>query len=300
MEEQIGEVLDDMESRPGSTTSRLRTVLAIYLRDLGGWISVAHLLVLLKALGITDAQARTAIARVKRKGLLVSESRKGSAGYQLAKEAIPMLARGDRRVYHPRNMAPDDRWYLVSFSIPEERRHQRHQLRRRLEWIGCGMVSPALWIAPEFLADEVEEILVKVGVREECTTFVAERPLVAGDLRDALASWWDLDEIRRHHDRFLELHASDGARPPSEDVSPREAFSVYMRAIDTWRIVPYIDPGLHPSLLPEGWPGEATSELLHTIRRRYSGGAAEFVEETTGRALGREGSPSHGERAAQR
>ena len=32
-------VLDDMDSRPGSTTSLLRTVIGLYLRDAGGWMS---------------------------------------------------------------------------------------------------------------------------------------------------------------------------------------------------------------------------------------------------------------------
>lgn len=278
----MAEVLDDMESRPGSVTSLLRTVVAIYLRDLDGWISVAHLLALLRALDISDAQARTAIARVKKKGLLVAETRGKAAGYRLADAAVPMLARGDRRVYHPRNMAADDRWCLVSFSIPEEQRSRRHQLRRRLEWIGCGVVSPALWIAPAFLADEIDDILRKVGVRRYCTTFIADRPSVEGELADAVAQWWDLDTIRRHHDRFLEAHAADGVRPDGEQVPPSEAFSIYMRAIDTWRIVPYVDPGLNAELLPSDWPGAETSALLQTLRSRYSAPAAEFVASVTG------------------
>ncbi|NHI15983.1 PaaX family transcriptional regulator C-terminal domain-containing protein [Microbacterium excoecariae] len=282
-EEALGEVLDDMESRPGSATSLLRTIVAIFLREMGGWISVAHLLELLDALDISDARARTAIARVKKKGLLIAETRDGGAGYRLADQAVPMLARGDRRVYNPRNMGADDRWYLISFTIPEERRAQRHQLRKRLEWIGCGLVSPALWIAPAFLADEIEEILRRVGVRDDCTTFVAERPIVTGDPRETVAAWWDLDAIRAHHDTFLRLHARDV--PPPAGVTDREAFAIYIRAIDTWRIVPYIDPGLHPSLLPDDWPGSDTSRLLEDLRETYSAPATEYVGSVTGRRI---------------
>lgn len=284
-EEQSIEVLDDMESRPGSTTSLLRTVVAIYLRELDGWISVADLLPLMRALDITDARARTAIARVKKKGLLLPDSRGGAAGYRLAAAAVPMLERGDRRVYNPRHMRRDDPWFLVSFTIPEERRQQRHQLRRRLEWIGCGLVSPALWIAPAFLADEIEDLLRRLGVRDDCVTFVADRPRVEGDPKEVVAEWWDLDEIRRHHVRFIERHGGDGERAMGDEVSPRDAFAAYIRAIDTWRIVPYVDPGLSPHLLPDNWPGADSTALLHTLRERYSAVATDFVAEVTGRRI---------------
>jgi phenylacetic acid degradation operon negative regulatory protein len=278
----VSEILDDMDSRPGSTTSLLRTIVGIYVRELGGWVSVADLLELMDALGVPDPRTRTAIVRVKKKGLLVPETRDRVAGYRLVDEAVPMLARGDRRVYYPRSMSADSAWCLVSFSIPEENRHLRHQLRRRLHWIGCGTVSPALWICPAYLLEEVEEILAELEVREHATVFVTERPRVAGPLAAAVAQWWDLDEIRSHHEQFLMEHGPDGARAMDAVISPREAFSIYIRSIDTWRIVPYIDPGLPADLLPPDWPGDASSALLHTLRARFSGPATDFVSQVTG------------------
>lgn len=277
----MSDILDDMDSRPGSTTSLLRTVIGIFLRELGGWISVADLLELMDALDVPGPRARTAIARVKKKELIVPETRHRVAGYRLAADAVPMLARGDRRIYHPRNMTADSKWCVVSFSIPEENRHLRHQLRRRLCWIGCGTVSPALWIAPAYLLGEVEEILDDLEVRDRSTVFVSERPRVAGSLAEAVAQWWDLDDIRAHHEAFLAEHGVH-ARGAAAPVSAREAFAIYIRSIDTWRIVPYIDPGLPPDLLPEDWPGAATSALLLLLRARFSGLATDYVSEVTG------------------
>ncbi|MCS5734444.1 PaaX family transcriptional regulator [Herbiconiux daphne] len=285
----MGEILDDIDSRPGSATSLLRTVIGIYLRELGGWISVAHLLELMQALDVPAPRARTALVRVKKKSLLVPETRDRVAGYALEEAAVPMLARGDRRIYHPRSMHESSRWCAVSFSIPEEQRHLRHQLRRRLHWIGCGTVSPALWICPAYLTDEVEEILDDVGVREYATILVSERPRVAGSLADAVASWWDLDSIRERHDEFLAEHAADGSIPDDREVSPREAFAIYLRSIDSWRIIPYIDPGLPPDLLPADWPGDASSALLRRLRGRFSGPSASFVADVTGSSIGEPG-----------
>ena len=87
-------VLDDIDARPGSTTSLLRTLIGLYLRPLGGTISSGALVGLASDLGIPAARARTAITRLKKHGLLLA----ASGGYALNPAAVPMLERGDRRI----------------------------------------------------------------------------------------------------------------------------------------------------------------------------------------------------------
>lgn len=288
----MNEILDDMDSRPGSTTSLLRTVVGVYLRELGGWMPVAALIDLMEALDVPAPRTRTALVRVKKKGLLRAETRGGVIGYALAEEAIPMLARGDRRIYEPRSMGEGDEWCLVSFSIPEEQRSVRHQLRRRLGWIGCGTVGPALWICPAFLAGEVEEILDELGVREHATVFLVRRPLVAGDLAATVAQWWDLGELRLLHLQFLAE-----AEPLLEAVSAgddRAAFAAYIRSIDAWRILPYVDPGLPAAVLPDDWPGERSIALFSRLRDGLGLAASRHVGAITGLALGVPGNTSEG------
>jgi phenylacetic acid degradation operon negative regulatory protein len=274
----VAEILDDLDSRPGSATSLLRTTVGVSLRELGGWIALPHLLELMAALGVSAPRARTAVARVKKRGLLVPEARGKVAGYALAPDATGMLERGDRRIYHPRTMTPDSAWCALSFSIPENRRDQRHQLRRRLHWIGFGTISPALWIGPEYLADEVEEILGDLGLREYATVLISEAPRVAGSLEEAVARWWDLDALRAHHEEFLAQHEADAA-PPAEGLEPREAFGRYIRSIDSWRVIPYVDPGLPPELLPADWPGERSSRLFRTLHEQLAEPSAAFVRQ---------------------
>jgi phenylacetic acid degradation operon negative regulatory protein len=281
----VEEILDDMDSRPGSTTSLLRTVVGVYLRELGGWIPVAQLIDLMEALGVPAPRTRTALVRVKRKGLLLPESRDGVAGYALAPEAVPMLARGDRRIYEPRSMGSGDEWCLVSFSIPEEQRSVRHQLRRRLAWIGCGTVGPALWICPAFLAGEVEEILVDLGVRDHAVVFRTRRPEVAGSLAAAAAGWWDLGELATLHRQFL-AEAEPLIDSLEEGDDDDAAFAAYIRSIDAWRILPYVDPGLPADLLPSDWPGERSVALFARLRDGLGAAATRYVGAVTGRAVG--------------
>ena len=266
-------VLDDIDARPGSTASLLRTLIGVYLRPLGGWISAADLVALAGDLGIPTAQARTGIARLKQKGLLLAE-RSEAIGYRLNPAAIGMLERGDRRIFEMREMMDADTWCLVSFSIPESARSVRHQLRRRLLWIGAGTVSPALWICPGHLQDEVLEIVDDLDARAWVTLFQASAPVPPGSLVEAAAQWWDLAALRAEHLAFQE----------SLTTLPAEPFAARVQLIDRWRVLPYTDPGLPPSMLPADWPGRRSFDEFARLSAALAEPAWERVRTLTRRA----------------
>jgi len=275
----IAVVLDDMDSRPGSATSLLRTIVGLYFRRVDGWMSTARLIALMQALDVPEPATRTALARMKKKGLLVSRAVDGATGYALGEGAAEMLQKGDRRIFSPRNMGPDDPWCLISFSVPEQQRPLRHQLRRRLHWIGAGIVTPALWICPGFLSDEVEDIVDELGARGYVTLFTAERPRVAGDLRTAVAGWWDLPALEKLHRVYI---AEAATSVVSDGVAPGEAFARYIRGVDSWRSIPYLDPGLPLDLLPSDWPGAQSAGIFAAISSRYGDAGWDFVRTAAG------------------
>ncbi len=272
-----------MDSRPGSTTSLLRTVIGLYLREAGGWMSTRHIIALMEALGVTAAVTRTALSRLKKKDIILPQLRHGSPGFAVTDGAAAMLARGDRRIFNPRHMSPADPWCLISFSIPETEREKRHQLRRRLHWIGCGTVAAGLWICPDSLREEVEEILADLELRPLATVFVTETPLVGGSLRDAASAWWDLEAVAELHRDFIGHHgsAADVGGPRGASPGPSAGtFARYVRCIDRWRIIPYLDPGLPAEFLPEDWPGMAGIALFERLGAAYARPSAEFVRTT--------------------
>jgi phenylacetic acid degradation operon negative regulatory protein len=270
-------ILDDFDARPGSATSLLRTIIGAHLRGIGGWISIADLITLMSAVGVSPVSTRSAVLRVKTKRLLTAETIEGQAGYRLNPDAVPMLERGDRRIYSFRQQGDDDLWCLISYSIPETQRDARHQLRRRLGWIGCGTVATGLWICPAFLADEVEEILNDLGLRDTATLFMASEFRLSGTSTEAAARWWDLERLAALHTTFLERHTD---ATPAADES--EAFSRYIRALDDWRIIPYLDPGLPASALPADWPGFDSVALFGRLTSTLAGPAEAYVRSVVG------------------
>lgn len=268
-----GAVLDDIDARPGSTASLLRTLIGLYLRPLGEWISTADLVSLAGDLGIPAAQARTGVTRLKQKGLLLPE-RRHAIGYRLNPDAAAMLERGDRRLFEMREMTEDDSWCLISFSIPESARSTRHQLRRRLQWIGAGVVSPALWICPGHLQGEVLQIVAELDAREWVTLFQASAPTTSRPLPDAAAEWWDLDSLRAEHLAFQASLATLADEP----------FAAYVQLFDSWRVLPYVDPGLPPSMLPAEWPGGRSVAEFARLSNELADAAWQHVREVTGAA----------------
>lgn len=256
-------VLDDLDSRPGSVTSLTRTVLGAYVRDLGGWIAIADLAELMSALGVPPQSTRTAVTRLKGKGVLAPETRGGRSGYTITPAAEAMFARGDARIFGFRRMAPGDPWRLISFGIPESERAARHQLRRHLSSIGCGTVSAGLWICPDYLAPEVTTIVTALSLTDYVTSFRVTELDTPGTARAAAAQWWNLDDIARHHREFL-------SRTEHLDAATtEEPFAAFVPVLDEWRIIPYIDPGLPDHMLPPDWPGPAAVERFAAARRNY-------------------------------
>lgn len=269
--------LDDTDMRPGSATSLLRTIIGSYLRSLGGWITSAALMELMTTVGLNQTRTRTAILRVRGKGILAAEERDGRAGYALEPAALPRLARGDRRIYSPRVMNATDRWCLISYSIPESQRQLRHQLRRHLSGIGCGTVSAALWICPEYLTGEVEEILTDLGVRGSAAIFLVGETRFDGGLERAVAQWWDLPAIASAHEAFLSAYESLA----TEELTTRQAFASWIGCLDAWRVIPYVDPGLPAAWLPAAWPGKRSIPLFADLRERLEDPSGRYVRDVT-------------------
>ena len=259
------------------------TVYGLYAREVGGWLSVAVLIRLMAELGVDEPAVRSAISRLKRRGLLVAERRNGVAGYALSPSGRDVLDEGDQRIFHQPGASLEDGWLLVVFSVPESERQRRHTLRSRLTWLGFGTAAPGVWIAPAHLREATEATLKRYGLDRYVTLFRADH-LAFGSIADSVRAWWDLDGLRRLYDEFITAYrpVRDKWRHRDPAAHQAEAFADWIRALTAWRRLPYLDPGLPAEVLPEDWNGTVAADLFHQLQDLLSEPAHDYVRAITG------------------
>ncbi|MER6050679.1 PaaX family transcriptional regulator C-terminal domain-containing protein [Streptomyces sp. NPDC001793] len=244
-----------------------------------GPVPVAALIRLLGVLGVDPPSVRSAVSRLKRRGLLVPErTSAGAAAYGLSDAGRQLLADGDRRIFG-RPAGPPQGWVLAVFSVPEEERHKRHLLRSRLARLGFGTAAPGVWIAPAHLYDETRHTLERLQLADYVDLFTGDH---AGftPTAQAVARWWDLDALAARHRAFLSVHEPVLARwTRRRTLPPEAAYHDYLLALDAWRRLPYADPGLPPHLLPAGWPGGRAAEVFARLHSRLRDAGARYAHE---------------------
>ncbi len=315
------------EPQPYTPGSLILSFYGAYGRsELGGDVPVSVLIRTMAAAGADAPSVRSAVSRLKRRGLLVPTRTGGAAAYGLSAGARQLLADGDGRIYGGGTRAEGD-WLLVVFSVPESQRQKRHLLRSRLAGLGFGSAAPGVWIAPGALYEETRHALDRLGLASYVDLFRGAHTGFTPTAQ-ALRRWWDLDALAALHRGFLAAHepvlerweaaegagaggagasgsggagaggagagstgaGSAGAGGTGADAGGADgrgagAFADYLRALDSWRRLPYADPGLPASLLPADWPGARSAAVfgrLHELLRDR--GAAYVREQARGQA----------------
>jgi phenylacetic acid degradation operon negative regulatory protein len=257
--------------------SLIVTLYGAYGRFVPGPVPVAELIRLLAAVGVDAPSVRSSVSRLKRRGLLLpARTAEGAAGYELSPDARQLLEDGDRRIYAA---APpeDDGWVLAVFSVPESERQKRHVLRSRLAGLGFGTAAPGVWIAPARLYEETRHTLRRLHLDPYVDLFRGEHLGFAATV-EAVARWWDLAAIAKEHEAFLDRHAPVlHTWRERGDTPPEEAYRDYLLALDSWRHLPYTDPGLPARLLPEDWPGVRSAAVFRELHERLRDAGAVFA-----------------------
>ncbi len=260
--------------------SLIVTVLGAFGRRLGGWVAVADLIELMQELDISEQAVRASVSRLKKRGFLTAERVDGQAGYRLTPQAEVILERGDRRIFRSSKPPAEGDWIIVVFSVPETERERRHVLRSRLSWLGFGNAAPGVWIAPPHLEDETREMIEAEGLSEYVALFRSRYVGLSG-ITEAAAHWWDLGALEQLYEAFIDAFTPVARRhngmghPPDAGA----AFADYVRMLTYWRVLPFLDPGLPPEILPRNWGGERATALFMRLHATLTGPALQHVQQ---------------------
>lgn len=256
------------------------TLYGLYARHDNGWFSVSVLVRLLAETGVEEAAVRSSISRLKRRGLLRAAAVDGAAGYELSEVGRAILAEGDRRIFDRSRAGAADGWLLAVFSVPEARRDLRHLLRTRLRWLGFGTAAPGVWIAPAHLHDQTRDVLLRHGLSAYVDLFQA-RYLEFADLREQVASWWDLADLQALYQSFIDSYGPvlRRWRRRSQVRASAQTFTDYVTMVTDWRRLPFLDPGLAPEVLPSDWHGARAADIFEQLRALLADQAQQFVQD---------------------
>jgi phenylacetic acid degradation operon negative regulatory protein len=273
---------DDLSTRGQKPRALIVTVYGLYAREVGGWMSIASVIRLLAGCGVDEPVVRSAIFRLKRRGLLEASKVAGAAGYGLSPGARVILDEGDRRIFERRRAAPGEGWLLAVFSVPEIERDQRHRLRARLTWLGFGTVSAGVWIAPAHLLGETSDVLRRHGLDKYVELFRGDH-LAFAPTAERVPQWWDLARLRGLYDEFLGSYEPVlGAYRRRKVIDEAQAFADYVTALTDWRRLPYLEPGLPAGVLPAGWNGFRAADTFFGLRGRLDAPARCHVDSVLG------------------
>ncbi|GAA4878927.1 PaaX family transcriptional regulator C-terminal domain-containing protein [Actinomycetospora straminea] len=231
---------------------------------------------LLGEFGVAQANARAALSRLARRGLLLSRRDGRRTNYALTDEGIRTLDAGTERIFtFARGTSTwDGRWTLVTFSVPEEQRTVRSHLRSRLGWLGFAPLFDAVYAAPGDREHDAVAVLAELGVQKAAVVVGRASSAIAGG---DPARAWDLEDLRRRYEEFAARFAPLGDLV--DELTPAQALVARTAAIDVWREFPGLDPELPQELLPEHWPQARARELFAALYDGLAPAATERVRE---------------------
>jgi phenylacetic acid degradation operon negative regulatory protein len=248
------------------TQDMVFTLYGDYIRHRGGEAWTGSLIELLGLFGVSGQAVRSTLSRMSRKGWLESRRVGRYSFYSQTPKLLQLLEEGARRIFQPRHDPWDGFWYLLTYSIPESKRHLRRRLRKRLLWLGFGALHHATWISPRDLQDEVRQITDTLRARPYVEFFAAEHRCFASD-EEIVARCWNLDQLNDYYATFISRY-----EPPfrehqaqlaaGDSLEPRECFVKRFMLIHEYRFSPYVDPNLPLELLPDDWLGERATRLF--------------------------------------
>jgi phenylacetic acid degradation operon negative regulatory protein len=259
-EDEAGERAGNLIVRPQAL---LLTFCAHFLLDQPGPLFTGTFLETLTRAGIGEHAARTTLTRMSQRGLL-ERHRAGTKVYLSLTERSEQLLRGaEDRVWLQGavNRSWTGEWTLLSFSLPESRRAERHQLRKRLSWEGFGLLNNGLWITPS--AVDIAEVLVGLDLDDAVKAFRATA-LPPTQVHRIVHDAWDLEALSARYLQFLGRWGNPGVRSDGEDALAR-----FLLLLTEWLLLVRIDPHLPVQLLPQGWPAVAAEQLVERLRAAY-------------------------------
>jgi phenylacetic acid degradation operon negative regulatory protein len=225
---------------------------------------------LMAVAGLTDGASRSALNRMVASGWLAVDGTGSDRRYQVTRHMADVIYTGETRLMTGREpgeepLLPEGEWCLAIYEVPETQRAARDRLRRELGLLGFGCLAAAVWACARDRGVRARSLAAGLGLTDRLWTLRAH--LEFDDERALVRRCWDLDEVQHHYAAFLERWEARRRTLERGQVTDAVCFREDLFLLSDYRWFLRADPGLRPSLLPDGWLGPAA----HAFYREYHG-----------------------------
>ncbi|MEK7142982.1 MAG: hypothetical protein AAB785_02100 [Patescibacteria group bacterium] len=109
-----------------------------------------------------------ALYELKRRGYLEEIENHGE-------RSLKLTSKGRLRLIKKKLLKKwDGQWRIIAFDIPEKRRKTRDLFRFKLDDLGCRPIQKSVWITPQDISGELEELIILLNLRCCVDYFVSQ------------------------------------------------------------------------------------------------------------------------------
>jgi phenylacetic acid degradation operon negative regulatory protein len=251
----------------------------------GGGIWLGAMIRLLSVMSVGERLVRTSVYRLRQDGWLETHRRGRRSLYRLTESGARSTRQAETRIYYPQSANWTGGWHLVLAGNGELDTHQRQELRKRMRWLGFGVLAPGVFGHPTADLEPVRRLLEEMGI-EDSTMIMHARSMDTDDSRAArlmAEQCCDLGALEVEYTRFIQryqaLAQDTSASFPGDDA---HCFLIRLAMIHDYRRILLRDPTLPAALLPNDWAGRRAGEICAAVYRRVWPGSERFVSATAG------------------
>ncbi len=270
-------ILNALRKQPPSRApSFISTVFGDSVEPHGGEISLGSLINLLAPFGINERLVRTSVYRLSQDNWLTYEKIGRRSYYRLTSQASVSVKQAESRIYYFPEKTWNNEWCLVFTGTAGTTAEQRTELRKRLTWLGFGMIAPNVYGHPAATLQPIWELCEELGVSDKIVVMRAHNFDQQHGLSSAemVRQCFKLDELEKLYQTFIKRYQRLTACLTADDqlsgANPEHCFIIRSILIHHYRRILLRDPLLPTTLLPEQWAGLKAHDICATIYRAIS------------------------------
>lgn len=264
-----------------NTRSMIFTLYGDYISHYGNEIWIGSLIRLLKEFGHNEQSVRAAISRMGKQGWVESRKVGNKSYYCLTDRGVKRINEAGKRIFKLQPEEWDGQWRMLMYTIPEDKRSIRDELRKEIVWSGFGMLSGGLWISPNRLEKQVQDLIKKYDIAPYVHFFISRYDGPHKNKR-LVRECWDLDDINGRYEQFIDYYSKkfiiDKNKIQDGGMSDGDCFAERARLVHEYRKFLFVDPGLPEELLPGKWLGQYAASLFSDYYKALAEPASQFFE----------------------